>query len=85
MIEYVGQKLGNYRLVKLLGRGGFADVYLGEHIYLQTPAAIKVLQMRLTDEALGNSLPRQGLLRVSAIPISCPCWNSASRTLRHSW
>jgi len=56
MIEYVGQKLGNYRLIKLLGRGGFADVYLGEHIYLQTPAAIKVLQMRLTDEALGKFL-----------------------------
>ena len=54
MIEYVGQKLGNYRLIKLLGRGGFADVYLGEHIYLQTPAAIKVLQMRLTDEASGG-------------------------------
>ena len=39
-----------------LGQGGFADVYLGEHIYLQTPAAIKVLQMRLTDEALGKFL-----------------------------
>jgi serine/threonine protein kinase len=56
MVEYVGQKLGNYRLVKLLGRGGFADVYLGEHIYLQTPAAIKVLQVRLTDEALEKFL-----------------------------
>ncbi|HEY6410527.1 MAG TPA: serine/threonine-protein kinase, partial [Ktedonobacteraceae bacterium] len=56
MVEYVGQKLGNYQLVRLLGRGGFADVYLGEHIYLQTPAAIKVLQVRLTDEALEKFL-----------------------------
>lgn len=56
MVEYIGQKLGNYRLVRLLGRGGFADVYLGEHIYLQTPAAIKVLQMQLTDEALEKFL-----------------------------
>ena len=38
-----GQQLGNYRLIHLLGQGGFADVYLGEHIYLDTPAAIKVL------------------------------------------
>ena len=37
-----GQQLGNYRLVRLLGQGGFADVYLGEHIYLGTSAAIKV-------------------------------------------
>src|SRR5438105_14396422 len=52
MVEYTGEKLGNYRLMRLLGRGGFADVYLGEHIYLQTTVAIKVLRMQLTDEAL---------------------------------
>lgn len=56
MVEYTGEKLGNYRLVRLLGRGGFADVYLGEHIYLQTAAAIKVLRMQLTDEALEKFL-----------------------------
>lgn len=50
MSDRVGQQLANYRLVRPLGQGGFADVYLGEHVYLNTPAAIKVLQMRLTDE-----------------------------------
>jgi serine/threonine protein kinase len=50
MIDPVGQQLGNYRLVRLLGRGGFADVYLGEHVHLRTQAAIKVLQMRLAEE-----------------------------------
>jgi serine/threonine protein kinase/Tol biopolymer transport system component len=35
-------RLGSYRLVKQLGQGGFAVVYLGEHIYLQRKAAIKV-------------------------------------------
>ncbi|MGH2494091.1 MAG: serine/threonine protein kinase [Ktedonobacteraceae bacterium] len=42
MADYTGQQLGNYHLVRLLGRGGFADVYLGEHIRLKTQAAIKV-------------------------------------------
>src|SRR5579885_2945837 len=49
MVDRVGQQLGNYRLVRLLGQGGFAEVYLGEHIYLETPAAIKVLDTRLTE------------------------------------
>lgn len=38
-----GQRIGNYRLVRLLGHGGFAEVYLGEHLYLKTSAAIKLL------------------------------------------
>ncbi len=50
MTDRIGQQLANYRLISILGQGGFADVYLGEHIYLDTLAAIKVLQMRLTDE-----------------------------------
>ena len=56
MVDCVGQKLGNYRLIKLLGKGGFADVYQGEHVYLKTPAAIKVLQMQPTDEAFDKFL-----------------------------
>jgi len=40
----IGQRLGSYRLVKLLGEGGFAHVYLGKHTLLETQAAIKVLQ-----------------------------------------
>jgi serine/threonine protein kinase len=39
----IGSQLGNYKLLSPLGAGGFALVYLGEHIYLQTKAAIKVL------------------------------------------
>ena len=52
----LGQQLGNYRLVQLLGRGSFADVYLGEHIHLNTQAAIKVLDMRLTNDDMGDFL-----------------------------
>lgn len=49
MTERVGQQLGHYRLQRLLGQGGFADVYLGEHIHLKSVAAIKVLQTRLAE------------------------------------
>src|SRR5437667_7291673 len=50
MANRVGQQLGNYRLVRLLGRGGFAEVYLGEHIYLKNYAALKVLLTSLQDK-----------------------------------
>ena len=40
MTERVGQQPGNYQLIHLLGEGGFAEVYLGEHIHLGTSAAI---------------------------------------------
>jgi serine/threonine protein kinase len=50
MTDRLGQQLGNYRLTRLLGTGGFAEVYLGEHIYLNTTAAIKLLHTRLDDQ-----------------------------------
>jgi serine/threonine protein kinase len=50
MTDLSGQQLGNYRLLRLVGQGGFADVYLGEHVYLTTQAAIKVLHTQLTQD-----------------------------------
>jgi eukaryotic-like serine/threonine-protein kinase len=47
MAEHVGQQLGNYSLIQLLGQGNFSEVYLGEHIHLHTQAAIKVLYGQL--------------------------------------
>jgi predicted ATPase/DNA-binding CsgD family transcriptional regulator len=42
-MDLAGQRLGNYSLIHLLGSGTFADVYLAEHLYLNTRVAIKVL------------------------------------------
>jgi serine/threonine protein kinase len=44
----VNPQIGNYRLTRFLGKGGYAEVYLGIHIYLQREAAIKILMMALT-------------------------------------
>lgn len=56
MADRVGQQLGNYRLLRLLGEGGSAQVYLGEHVYLKTLAAIKVLHTRLAQDDLEGFL-----------------------------
>jgi serine/threonine protein kinase len=50
MTDYIGQQFGPYRLLRLIGQGGFADVYLGEHIHLGSFAAVKILYARLIDE-----------------------------------
>lgn len=50
----IHQQLGNYRIIKLLGHGGFADVYLGEHVYLKTQAAIKVLHTHVDEVDVGK-------------------------------
>jgi serine/threonine protein kinase len=50
MPDYTGRQFGNYRLISLLGKGGFAEVYLGQHLYLNKQVAIKVLHERILIE-----------------------------------
>ncbi len=54
MVDRVGQQLGNYQLIQLLGHGNLAEVYLGGHIHIGTLAAIKVLRAQLVSEDIAS-------------------------------
>src|SRR5215469_10439981 len=56
MEDRLERRLGNYQLTRLLARGGFAEVYLGQHIYLKNQAAIKILLKQLSDDDLESFL-----------------------------
>ena len=45
--ERIGQSIGDYRLLRLLGQGTFGSVYLAEHLHDHTSAAVKVLHISL--------------------------------------
>lgn len=49
MADLIGQQIGNYLLTRLLGEGGFASVYLGQHVHIKAQqAAIKHLKTHVT-------------------------------------
>ncbi len=41
-------QVGNYLLLRELGQGGYANVYLAEHLYLKHQVALKLLNLSLT-------------------------------------
>jgi serine/threonine protein kinase len=44
----IGQSAGSYRIIRQVGQGGMGAVYLGEHLILGRPAAIKILLPELS-------------------------------------
>ncbi|PWH15322.1 MAG: hypothetical protein DDG60_05875 [Anaerolineae bacterium] len=45
----IGKQLANFRIERVLGRGGMAQVYYGIDVKLQRPVAIKVIDARYRD------------------------------------
>ena len=51
MLGRTGQQFGSFELIQFLGRGGFAEVYLGKNIQIsQQLAAIKILEKQLVQK-----------------------------------
>lgn len=52
MPEWLGKTIGNVRIEKLLARGGMAEVYLGSHLNLERPVAVKLLHSYIEEEPI---------------------------------
>jgi formylglycine-generating enzyme required for sulfatase activity/tRNA A-37 threonylcarbamoyl transferase component Bud32 len=50
MTDWIGKTIGRVRIEKLLARGGMAEVYLGTHLTLERPVAIKLLQSHIEED-----------------------------------
>ena len=85
MADREGQQLGSYQIIRLLDRGGFAEVYLGEHIHLQTQAAIKILQTRQAKMAYLPFSVKRRSLRACVIRILSRCWSLVWMAVSPIW
>jgi eukaryotic-like serine/threonine-protein kinase len=50
MAEWLGKTIGKVRIEKYLARGGMAEVYLGTHLTLDRPVAVKVLHSYIEED-----------------------------------
>ncbi len=67
-----GEQFGKYILVRRLGQGGFAEVYLGEHITLKKNfVAIKILYAHLSVQQLEGLTLKHRSSRACNIPQLC--------------
>jgi serine/threonine-protein kinase len=48
--DWAGKTLSKVRIDRMIGRGGMADVYLGQHVTLDRPMAVKILHAHMSDE-----------------------------------
>jgi serine/threonine protein kinase len=65
--DLIGTTIGNYRIESLLGTGGMGAVYLGVHLHLSRPAAVKVMHAHLAGEESFQRRFRQEARAVAAL------------------
>ena len=75
----VGCRLGDYQILRKLGRGGMADVYAARHLSLARDVAIKVLRSEFArDQDYVTRFRREGSsIRKTKSPKHCSgvrCW-----------
>ena len=68
-----GQRLGKYQLIKRLGRGGFAEVFLGEHYYLKQQVAVKVLTIPLDQKEAAKFIQEAQTMAALKHPLIVGC------------
>jgi len=55
MSDWIGRTLSKVELQRRLGRGGMAEVYLGQHTTLQRPVAVKILHAFLAEDEVARA------------------------------
>src|ERR1700690_4121297 len=83
MALQVGQPFGNFRIVQLIGEGGFGEVYLAENPLIDRRVAVKVLHAALAQDAelVGGFSTSRGPRVPSVIPTSSRCSTLAGRPM----
>jgi serine/threonine protein kinase len=83
MSDWIGRTLSKVEIEKLLGKGGMAEVYLGQHTTLKRPVAVKVIHSHLAEDA---SATRRSRSQRCVIRISSRLWTTMLRkTTARTW
>ena len=82
MEDWTGKTLSKVRIERLFGRGGMADVYLGQHVTLERPMAIKILHAHITEDPDLNRRFKEEAQAVAACGIQTSFRSSISMFMR---